>query len=321
MKKKTDRRRPKTQSFDGHSREQRSVSRHPDSSSHRSRRTSSPRRQRYDAEITVSGRTSLFSWRKVPLLLAVLIIVGVGAYALRLTPDSTVRFSGQYYEQATGRTEQLPTVIWDSAEYKAVSDALMRESILSRTKLTMRTDRFADKFLAEFPEVGAVEVRLQVFDDRPSVTVIPRTPRYVLEDGRRGGESLLVDERGIAMARFDGRLKLDDLVIINDFVADDDELGAQVLPLDTIAFIEGLLYQMIQQYDVDESAIVVALPALANEVHLQLPDDDFIGKFDVTKPVREQAGVFIATRNSLAEEDITPDEYIDARVEGRAFYR
>lgn len=284
-------------------------------------RRDSPPRRRYDAEITVGRRNRWLSWRRVPVFLAIIVILGVGLFMLRLTPDAIVRFSGQYYEETTGRTEQLPADVWDQQAYKEMSDDFLRSSLLSRTKLTLRTNAFAEDFLATFPEVAAIEVRLQAFDDRPNVTVIPRTPRYVLEDSRANGDALLVDEQGVAMARFSERLDLDNLVMIDDFVADDDELGAQVLPRETMLFIEGLLYQMAEQLDIDESEITLALPALANELHLQLPGDDFIGKFDITKLVRQQAGAFIATREQLSGDGATPEEYIDARVEGRVFYR
>lgn len=280
-----------------------------------------PSRRRYDAEITVGRSDGWLSWRRVPVFLAIVVTVGVGLYMLRLTPDVNVRFSGQYYEEVTGRTEQLPADVWDQQAYKKMSDEFLRNSLLSRTKLTLRTNAFVEEFLATFPEVAAVEVRLQAFDDRPNVTIIPRTPRYVLEDSRANGDALLVDEQGIAMVRTSGQPDLDNLVVINDFVADDDELGAQVLPRETMLFIEGLIYQMAEQLSIDESAITLALPALANELHLQLPDDDFIGKFDITKPVRQQAGAFIATRERLSSDDATLEEYIDARVEGRVFYR
>lgn len=284
-------------------------------------RRDSPSRQRYDAEITVGRRDRWLMWRRVPIFLAIVVILGVGLYMLRLSPDAIVRFSGYYYEETTGRTEQLPTDVWDQQAYKEMSNEFLRRSFLSRTKLTLRTSAFAEEFLESFPEVAAVELRLQALDDRPNVTVIPRTPRYLLEDGRANGDSLLVDKQGVAMARLSRQLDLDDLVIINDFVADDDELGTQVLPRETMAFIEGLLYQMAEQLAIDESAVILTLPALANELHLQLPNDDFIGKFDITKPVRQQAGAFIATRGKLSDDGMSPEEYIDVRVEGRAFYR
>lgn len=107
---------------------------------------------------------------------------------------------------------------------------------------------------------------------------------------------------------------------IKDAVFVDAEPGDIVLPESTISFIDEVRFQFEQKgIDID----YLELPAVANELHLKPKDKDYIIKFNLQGNAREQAGVYFALIDRLVSDPglVSPKEYVDVRVESRAFIK
>lgn len=105
-------------------------------------------------------------------------------------------------------------------------------------------------------------------------------------------------------------------------VADDAGLevstGKTILPRDNIEFITTVLYQLKQQ-KVDVQS--VTLPPISNELHVRLQGRQYYVKFNLQGSAIEQAGALLAIKERLEAENQTPTEYIDVRVQDRAYVK
>ena len=65
----------------------------------------------------------------------------------------------------------------------------------------------------------------------------------------------------------------------------------------------------------------MTLPPAASELDVKIAGKPYFVKFNLqADDARRQAGTFLATQAQLQRKGITPAQYIDVRVEGRAYY-
>ena len=64
------------------------------------------------------------------------------------------------------------------------------------------------------------------------------------------------------------------------------------------------------------------MPAAENELDMYLTGQSYYVKFNLadSSPLQE-VGTFLAVRQNLQQQGITPSQYIDVRVDGRAYYK
>jgi hypothetical protein len=66
----------------------------------------------------------------------------------------------------------------------------------------------------------------------------------------------------------------------------------------------------------------LTLPASAYELDVRPTGAGYYVKFNMHEPTsRQQSGTFLAVRQRLAAQSITPSQYIDVRLDGRAYYK
>lgn len=86
-----------------------------------------------------------------------------------------------------------------------------------------------------------------------------------------------------------------------------------------MAFIQTVLYQLQQKHIV---VTMLVLPAASREFDLYIDGARYYGKFNLASDTaRQQAGTFLATKHYLEGKGLAPQEYIDVRVDGRAYYK
>ncbi len=268
--------------------------------------------KRFDAAVIVPNRSV---WRLLPSALAMIVIAGSILYALSLDVDSAkvrvVQWDGATF------IEQEETTVFNEASYAASFQQQLGDSILNKNKLTIKSGSISEHIESNFPEILAAEVRFGLIDRTPILNIVPREPHLIVEV--EDGTKHLLDRDGFSMSEVAATSGLlDELLIINDQVGLQIAHGAQALPQDTIKFIDAVVYQL---HSADLTIDSMALPAIANELHVKLAGEAFVGKFDVTADPRTQSGAFIASYRQLSEEDVIPDEYLDVRVDGRVYYR
>ncbi len=63
------------------------------------------------------------------------------------------------------------------------------------------------------------------------------------------------------------------------------------------------------------------LPLLANELHVRLQGQGYYMKFNTENDSRVQVGTYLAVIEKLNSAGQAPTEYIDFRIEERAYYK
>ncbi len=247
-------------------------------------------------------------WRHVPTYIAAAAIVISIVYVTSLQTNPKVT----HY---VNPSEKL--YLRDLSVYRTFAQALLEDSLLNRSKLTINTQVITDKIRQQFPELSTVKLTLPFFGRRPILEIEPAVPRLLLVNNS-GAFVLDGDGRAIINAKDAPGLSAYSLPSVTDEVGTNVELGHGALPKDNVTFILALLEHLKTKGLTVESLV---LPAIANEVHVRITGLPYSIKFFTEGDARQQAGTFFAVKERLEGEGSIPGEYIDVRVEEKAYYR
>lgn len=242
-----------------------------------------------------------------PSLLAGFVVIVCVAYLSTLSSQVKIQVMG---DNDTARTLQY-------TKYTDDIQKLLSSSIYNKSKLLIDTDKVAKEIQQEFPELGEVLVILPFAGRRPIIQVSPKEPALIL--GTRSG-GYVVDGGGrvISKASELESSARSNLPVLQDESGLTIELGKYALPDESVSFVRDIASQVaLRGYNIRS----LSLPNVANEVHLRLIDQPYYIKFDLTGDSRVQSGTYFAVRAKLAKDGVTPREYIDVRVPGKAYYK
>jgi hypothetical protein len=251
------------------------------------------------------GDSVLTRLKNLPIILSVLVMVGAGLYALTLS--------------ATPRLVLLNNVdslARPTAEYQEAADKLAKGSLFNRSKLTINTGAIESGMRKQFPEIDTIDVTVPLLGKRPAVTISTITPVFVLVNDK-GEYYIAPDGRATAPvnayeARPGTAVKLYDQSGLSL------KPGEQILTRDTVSFIT----QVVLQAQAKQIKIAsLTLPAAPFELQMRLDGADYYVRFNTLGDARLQSGSFLAVKDHLESQKQKPAEYIDVRVEDRAFYK
>lgn len=230
------------------------------------------------------------------------------AYITTLTTNPRVEVVGQ-----TGASS-----LQDLSVYQTAAQKLLADSLANQNKITISTTKLSSQMLAKFPELDQVQVSLPLLNHRVQIGLVPAEPILLLASANG---SYALDSRGIALASGSRLADFSDLQL--PLVTDDSNielsLRKQALPAKNATFIAGVAAYFKAQ---NLTIASMNLPAGSNELHVRLAGQPYYVKFNLAgDDSRQQAGTFIAVYDRLNAQAITPGEYIDVRVDGRAYYR
>lgn len=247
-------------------------------------------------------------WRHIPSLVAFVALVICAGYSLSLDTNPKVRLfqnSGDSF------------IMHDLNIYQNAAQELMDSSWLNRTKLTINTSSLENKFKTRFPELTDVSVIIPLSSRRPIFEIMTAKPSVVMV-ARNG--IFVIGDKGQAMIKLSDVPKRTNLNAPS--VTDESDLRVEVgkgaLPTPTIVFITELVEQLKAK---NISITSMTLPAIANELHARIGGQAYFIKFDLEGSAREQAGTYLAVKQKLEADHIMATEYIDVRVDGRAYYK
>ena len=207
----------------------------------------------------------------------------------------------------------------NTAVYHDMAAQIFRQSISNHNKLTVDAAGISAALKTKYPELSDVSVALPVIGNQPTVYIQPSEPSFVLT---ANGGSYVLDSTGRALA--DARSvpthNLASLSAITDQSGLQPRVGAGVLPSTSIAFMQTVLAQLKAQ---NISVHQIVLPADAFEVDMYITGKPYYVKFNMEDATgaTQQAGSFVAVAQNLAGKNITPSQYIDVRIDGRAYYK
>ena len=96
------------------------------------------------------------------------------------------------------------------------------------------------------------------------------------------------------------------------------ELGKSALPGNDVAFIQEVVGQLAAK-GLKTSSVV--LPRAAEALDVRIEGQPYFIKFSLQTDAKVAVGSFLAVKQKLDNEHIVPGQYIDVRVEGKAYYK
>lgn len=274
---------------------------------HRSAETDAMGRRLFRDVITVekASRTAKYWFQRFGVLAIILAACVSLANVLLLTPDAKVLPLDQ------SQTKFLHS----TATYEAAADKLFSASILNRNKLTVDQEGIGTALRREFPELSAVSVKLPLIGHRPIIYITPEAPVLILVTS--DSKQYIVGQNGEVLAANAG-LGLD-VPYVKDESGAPIHPGQPVLATTTISFIREVLYQLSHKQLIVSTFV---LPSGTSELDAYLSGQSYFVKFNLASNTPlEQVGTFLAVQHNLAGQGLMPQQYIDVRVEGRAYYR
>lgn len=244
--------------------------------------------------------------RLLPSVAALAIIVGSLLFSTTLSskPEVSLVKGQEFYYH-------------DADYYADAAQQVLSENLAYKTKFTINTDEAESKLVEKFPEVRAAVLRLPVLGRKPTLVLDIRPPSALLSTNSR---TFILDDNGRAISDIKGidNKFIKDLPVIVDQSGIEVNLGDPVVTTDTIYFIKNLKLQLdakglkVNQY---------VLPASASQVDIYIDGLSYFVKTDAAGDPRMQIGSFLSVKQDLEGRGETPSEYIDVRVEEKAFYK
>ena len=269
----------------------------------RASETNTPRSRE---EAPVRRGSYAFQWRHVPTFLAATAVVVSVLYTLTLGNQVTIKTLGQ-----------KSPLLRDQKVYQEEANRIFSNSILNKTKLTINTQKFEDEMKQQFPELGVVSMTIPIMGRSPLVELVSEKPTLLITSQ----EGIFVlNQNGKAIARLKdvpGVTSLN-LATVNDESNIPIKVGKGVLSSQDVTFISTLVYQL------NAKGITVSnikLPPEPAEVRIEIVGQKYYVRFNLLNDPRISAGQFIAAYNKIRAEKGTVNNYIDARVEEKIFYK
>lgn len=244
----------------------------------------------------------------MPSLIASLVLMVCAGYVLTLDTNPKVRLF-----QDTDNSFPLH----DLNTYQKSARELMKSSMLNRTKFTVSTRSLENKFKTKFPELTEVSITIPLSGRRPIFEILVSKPSVVVV-ARNG--AFVINGNGQAVVKLSDVPKRANITAPS--VIDESGLsvkvGKGVLPATTVGFITEVNEQLKAK---KVNIASMTLPAIANELHVRISGQPYFVKFDLKGRAREQSGTYLAVKQKLETDRAAVSEYIDVRVEGRAYYK
>lgn len=244
--------------------------------------------------------------QNLPVILSVAVMVLACMYAFTLSTKPRVVLHDNS-SAALSHTQD---------EYQQAAARAVSGSVFNRTKLTIDTVRIEDALRQQFPEIQAVEVTVPLLGHRPVVELSTIKPVFVLVNDT--GEYFIAPDGRASSPISSYATKPANAVRLYDQSGLPLKPGKQILTKDTVGFINEVILQM-QAKQVRISSLT--MPAKPFEVQLRVEGSDYYVRFNTLGNARLQSGTYLALKQELESKKQKPAEYIDVRVEDRAFYK
>lgn len=214
--------------------------------------------------------------------------------------------------------ESASSFLHEQAVYEQAAHELLADSVWNRNKITVDTSAVSEGMLKQFPELSSVSVTLPLLSKRPIVYVQTAQPALIL--AAQNG-SFIIDTTGKALLAADKLPAGTNLSLptVTDQSGLNVRLSRQALTSGDVSFIRTVIAQLKARNFTVESMV---LPVGTSELDVKLAGRPYTVKFNLESgTARLQAGTFLATEAKLRSQNIVPQQYIDVRLDGRAYYK
>ncbi|HVX24403.1 MAG TPA: hypothetical protein VG992_03630 [Candidatus Saccharimonadales bacterium] len=202
--------------------------------------------------------------------------------------------------------------------YQSAADKLLASSVWNHNKVTINTGAISRSMLKQFPELSTVSVSLPLLGHRPILYIEPDQPALLLMSGN-AEYALATSGRALEIVNRGDELTKHGLPVVVDQSNLALQLGQPALPSQNVTFILTVLTELRVKHFTPTS---LTLPAATGELDVHLKNQPYFIKFNLeNNDPRQQSGTFLATIANLHDHNVTPKDYIDVRVDGRAYYK
>ena len=209
------------------------------------------------------------------------------------------------------------TIYRPTEEYQKAINTMWQSSVFNRTKLTVRSEQLQRDIIDRFNEIESVKIELPLLGQRPKVALLPSHPamHFVSSNG-----SFYVNSKGRVLSRTTEVIQNQtDLPLVLDESRIPADPGKSIISETEAAFLQKLSLHLKEEGIAYES---VVLPSTAaKEADVRLPGQKYHLKFSMLTDPRQAVGSYLAIRDRLAKENVTPAEYIDLRTDEKVFYK
>ena len=244
-------------------------------------------------------------WKLLPSMIALLAILLSLGYASLLDTNPRIN-KGSHKTAAVLQTDET---------YQMAVQKLLQESIFSRSKVLIDTSELEKKILEQFPEIKTASITIPLTSRRPIVAIEPVEPAILL---RSNTQTYLIENTGRAIRELAGLNDFTELPLITDQSGLSVKVGKQVLPTSEVTFLRELNHQLSANGLKTDS---ITLPAIPNQADVRLSGEPYYIKFNLQGDARLQFGALNSVKQRLEAQKTKPAEYIDVRVEDKAFYK
>ncbi|HET9098208.1 MAG TPA: hypothetical protein VFN51_01170 [Candidatus Saccharimonadales bacterium] len=206
----------------------------------------------------------------------------------------------------------------EKTQYQLAAKKYLSGSVLNRNKLTVDTQGLSRYLAASYPEISSVNPAIPLLSDTMDVYIGLAQPALILDES---DGAYAVDDAGRVMFK----LNTSELQSMSSIPAVVDQSGLSarvndlVLPASEVSFIQEIVGQLKAKGMLISS---MTLPSGEGELDARVAGEAYFIKFNLeNNDPRQQAGTYLATIAQLKSEGITPGQYIDVRVDGRAYYK
>lgn len=251
-------------------------------------------------------RTRRRTWAGLGLVLVVALLMRMRVGGVAASPqDPSLKLSSEAqteYERGVG-------------EYLNQRIPLRQSWLLNNTSL-------ASAVREQFPEVKNVYIQhTNPISTRLSVRLDFRKPIFVWKGV--DGSARYIDSTGVLFSRnYYTGIDVKALPTVEDQGASSSAAGTVIATTKLTQAISQIYAQLPDQYKDQKSSVSkVVLPRSAREVRAYVTGAPYYVVFSTDRPVETQVGELGQLIDYLAQNNITPAEYIDLRVDHKAYYK
>lgn len=241
------------------------------------------------------------------VLLLVLIVVIAGLYSGSHPKIVVIEPNGYSY---------MPH---STSEYQKAATEAIDSSLYNHFKVTLSSSVIGNQLIKRFPEIAYAGVTLHLIGSTPTVYVQLTKPCLIYRVG--GNSEYLVGDNGVIIGS-SSLLNSEELASLPLVYAPYNRQlnsGDQVLSSANVTFIQTVKDALTaKKVAVSKMDLVPG----AEELEVYIVGASYYVKFNLHETdALQQVGTYLATINTLKQQNNIPSRYIDVRVDGRAYYK
>lgn len=176
-----------------------------------------------------------------------------------------------------------------------------------------------DSLKQKHPEVQSINIESNLLNSKLTVQLQLRKPAFVLQTGEN---SLFIDDDGVLFGVNHYRnIDTNKLPMVEDYGSGVAKAGDKIVTRSVAEAVAKLYKELPDLYGGQTQVSKLSLPRSAREVYVGLSNKPYIVKFIADRPIDDQIGELRALLAHLTNSNQQPNDHIDVRIAGKAFYK